>query len=288
MSSIYYVNGSFVPEHEAKLSVLDLGLMRGYGIFDYLRTYQGRPFHLHEHLMRLKYSAMQIGLSLPEPLEKIEEIIFILLKKNQFPESSIKILVTGGTSPDQLIPCEKSSLAIIVYPFKPFPDDYFQKGIKAISTPLSRMIPTCKTIQYTPAILALKEGQKQNAQEALYLNAQKEILEGTTCNFFAFKKNTLITPYSDEILVGITREVVLALAKDHFPIEIRPINYNEIPSLDEAFLCSSNKEVMPLIQIDACMIKDGKVGPKTKELLTLFRAYSRQEKWPPLSISRYQ
>jgi branched-chain amino acid aminotransferase len=284
---LYYVNGAHVEEEEAKLSVLDLGLVRGYGVFDYLRTYQKRPFHLLEHLHRLRYSATQIGLTLPCPIEEMQSIIENLVEKAPYAECSIKILVTGGISPDQFLPQEKPSLVILVYPCKSFPETFFTDGIPVTTTTLYRCIPMSKTIQYIPAILALKQGKHKNAQEALYLNAKREILEATTSNFFAFKKDTLITCDSDEMLLGITRSVVLKLAEAHFPIEFRALPYEEIPELDEAFISSSNREVMPVTHIDDCVIGNGNPGPNTQKLLQLFRDYTQENAWLPLKISRY-
>ena len=96
----------------------------------------------------------------------------------------------------------------------------------------------------------MQRGKKQNAQEALYINAQDEILEATTSNFFAFKNGTLHTCCSDEVLIGMTWEVVLKLSLPHFPIEKRPLRYEEIGEIEEAFITASNKEVMPVVQID--------------------------------------
>lgn len=284
---LYYINGAHVAEEEAKISVLDLGLVRGYGVFDYLRTYQKHPFHLMEHLERLQYSARQISLQLPCSLQEMHDIVHDLVKKAPYPECSIKILVTGGISPDQLLPQGKSSLVILVYPFTPFPEIWHTQGISATTTSLARCIPSSKTLQYIPAILALQAGRQKNAQEALYLNAQREILEATTSNFFAFKKNTLITCDSEEIVLGITREVVLRLAQPHFPIELRAIPYEEISQLDEAFVSSSNKEIMPVVQIDDVRIGKGEVGPQTRKLMQLFADYTQSKTWPALKTVRH-
>lgn len=285
---MYYIDGQYVKEEEAKISILDLGILRGFSVFDYLRTYNGRPFHLQEHLQRLKYSAEHIGLSLPLSLPEIEEIIHTVQKLNQLSEASIKIVLTGGISQDQFTPNPRSNLIVFAYPLSPYPSHHFLEGIKVITTKLSRSLPTSKTTQYTPAIVALQRGKGQNAQEALYLNAQEEILEATTSNFFAFKNGVLHTCCSDEVLIGITREVLLRLATPHFEISTQPIHYGEISTIDEAFITASNKEVMPVIQIDSQPIGNGKVGPKTKQLMDLFRLYTQSGDWPPLEIPRYQ
>jgi branched-chain amino acid aminotransferase len=284
---MYYMNGQYVREEEAKISILDLGILRGLGVFDYLRTYKGRPFHLWDHLLRLKYSAEHVGLTLPHSLSEIEEIVHQVQKLNHLPEASIKILVTGGVSPDQFTPLPYSNLIIFAYPLTAYPSSYFTDGIKVISTRLNRSLPTSKTTQYTPAIVAMQQGKTQNAQEVLYINGKDEILEATTSNFFAFKKGTLYTCCSQEVLFGITREVVIQLITPHYPLETRALHYLEIAEIDEAFITASNKEVMPVVQIDSVQIGNGKVGPKTKQIMGLFRSYTQNEQWPHLNISRY-
>ena len=277
-----YLNGSYVSEAEGKLPITDLGLLRGYGIFDYLRTYKGIPFHLWDHLLRLKYSAEQIGLELSHSLEEIETIILTLLKKNHYPESSIKILFTGGVSTDQLMPDGKATLAILVYPFTPFPQECYARGLRTITTPLSRSISYAKTTHYIPAIIALHQARQADVQDALYLNPQREILEATTSNFFAFKEGTLLTSDSPDIMHGITREVILKLSP--FPVEIRPIAYTELLSLEEIFLSSSNLEIMPVSEIDGIRFK---LGPQTRKLMDSFRNYTMGSHWDLLKIQRY-
>ncbi|HSX13302.1 MAG TPA: aminotransferase class IV [Chlamydiales bacterium] len=283
-----YLNGSFVTEDQARIHAGDLGLARGYAVFDYLRTYQGRPFYLKEHLLRLSYSAKEIDLSLPKTLDEIQEIIEFLLEKNSPGEFGIKIIITGGISPDQLLPAGSSSLIVLVYPFKPYPIELYTNGIKAVTTHLTRSMPKSKTLQYIPAIIALQKGRLENAMEALFLNSKKEILEATTSNFFAFKNGCLVTVDSEEILFGITREVVLNVARPHFDIRTVAVQYDEIGTLDEAFITSSNREILPVICIDKQMIGDGKVGPKTRFLMDQFREYTVKADWPSLNIERYQ
>ncbi len=285
---MYYVNGQYVKEEEAKISVLDLAILRGFGVFDYLRTYGGRPFHLWDHLLRLRYSAEHIGLTLPNSLPEIEQIVHNVQKLNHLEEASIKIVLTGGVSPDQFMPQPKNNLIVFAYPLTSYPHHFFTDGIKVITTRLSRSLPTSKTTQYTPAIVALQRGKAQNAMEALYLNAQNEILEATTSNFFGFKNGTLYTCCSDEVLIGITREVVRSLAAAYFPIETRALCYDEIVDLEEAFITASNKEVMPVSQIDSIKIGNGQVGPKTRLIMEIFRSYTQRQDWPSLNIPRYR
>lgn len=286
--TMYYLGGHYVPQEEAKISILDLAILRGFGVFDYLRTYNGRPFHLRDHLERLNYSTKHVGLTLPHSLNTIEEIIDRVLNLNALPEASLKILVTGGISPDQFTPTSENNLIVFAYPLTPPPQNYYLEGIRTVTTRLARSMPTSKTTQYAPAIVALQQGKAQEAKEALYVNVQNEILEGTTSNFFAFKGDTLYTCFSEDVLIGITREVVLKLAAPHFKIEARALHTSEIPTLDEAFVTASNKEVMPVTYIDSIPIGNGRVGPRTNYIMQLFNAYTQSSCWTDLNIPRYR
>lgn len=283
---VYYINGNYVPESEAKLSVFDLSILRGFGVFDYLRTYKKCPFHLWDHLERLNYSAKNLGLKIPCSLTEIAKIIDSLIALNQLQEASIKVIVTGGISTDQFTP-QKASLIVLAYPLIKYPNIFYEKGISTITTSLTRHFPTLKTTQYTPAIVTLKTYTNHKAEEAIYLNQKQKLLEGTTSNFFCFKKNTLYSCNSNKILFGITRAIVLKLASSKFPIKLVPITYQELSIVDEAFVTASNKEIMPVVQIDHHRIGTGEVGPRTKELIQAFREYTEQPKWEPLAISRH-
>lgn len=270
---IFYVNGKFVSEEEARVSILDLGFIRGYGVFDFLRTYNGKPFKLDEHLKRLQNSAKQIGLKCP-PIGQIKQITIKTLAKNNLPEANIKILLTGGVSLDQITPADKPTLAVIITPAINYPVAYYEKGVKVVTVPFGRSYPLAKTINYIPAILALKIAKKKKAIEALYTNKRGEVLEGTTSSFFVFKNKILITP-QDEILKGITRQVVIDLAKKEFKTVFRPIKVQELKEIDEAFITASNKEVMPVVKIDNLTVGNGKVGENTKKIMELFHDFSR-------------
>lgn len=282
-----FINGTYATQENALVSILDLGLLRGYGVFDYLRTYENRPFHLQDHLERLHYSASQVGMDLPYSFSSIEQIIQELLQKSPHQEHSIKLVVTGGLSEDQLFPSTTSSFFAFAYPLQRPASTAFTQGVRVLTTRHKRSFPHCKTTQYLGAIVALQEGKKHNASEVLYLNDNNEVQEATTSNFFAFREGTLLTPPEEGILLGITREVVLRLCAPHFPTIVRPIMQRDLPFLDEAFLTASNKEIMPISHIDGLPIGKGTVGPLTQKVMHLFAEYTKQATWSPLRIARY-
>ncbi len=271
---IYYLNGQYLALDQACLPVNDLGIVRGYGVFDFLRTYKGVPFKLREHVQRLQNSAKLIGLSLPWSTEEIEAIAQDTLSKNNLPEANIRIVVTGGSSTDFITPLGQPSLMVMVTPVSEYPSEYYRQGIKVITVQIERSIPTAKSLNYISAIGALQQAKLINAVEALYINQQGHVLEGTTTNFFVFRGSQLITP-KENVLNGITRNVVLELAENRFEIVEQPIYLSELSSCDEAFITATNKEIMPVVQVDELPISKGKSGENTQLLMHLFQKYTR-------------
>jgi branched-chain amino acid aminotransferase len=271
---ICYLNGKYVPLDQACLPLTDLGILRGYGVFDFLRTYNGVPFRLREHVQRLQKSAKLIGLSLPWSTEDIEAIAQDTLGRNHFPEADIRIVVTGGSSTDFITPLGEPSLMVMVTPVSQYPREYHEQGIKVITVQTERFLPTVKSLNYISAISARQQARQNNAVEALYVNQQGHVLEGTTTNLFVFRGSQLITP-KENILNGITRATVLELAKNRFEIVEQPIYYSDLNNCDEAFITSSTKEIMPVVQIDELAISNGKPGENTQLLMHLFHEYTR-------------
>ncbi len=267
-----YIDGSFAQGEAARISPQDLGFLRGYGVFEYLRTYQQRPFLLNEHLLRLGNSAKSIGLVLPHPLSEIEAIIQKLLPKEG--EATFRIVLTGGVSQDGMAPTGTNALYIFPKALVPPPAHLYQ-GIHAITTEARRFLPEVKTLNYLPALIALEQARAKGAQEAIYRNARGHLLEATASNLLVFQGDHLIAPGGSEVLCGITRNLVLKLAAKRFSIEERPLDESEIPSLTEAFLTSSIKEIVPLISIDGKMIGDGTVGERTRWLREQYADYTR-------------
>lgn len=270
----HYVNGVFTSENDACISIFDSGLLRGHGVFDYAEVYEGRPFHLMDHLLRLKWSCEQIELSLPTPLHEIADLVKTLIEKNEIINGGIRFIITGGNvSQDLLLPGEKANLMILCHPFVPLPDWYHSKGVRTVTTNMLRLMPSVKMLSYMPAIFAMKKAKERNFDDALYLNSKQEILEGTTCNAFFFKEGTWITSDSDELIKGITRSILIDLIKKDYPLEYRSVHLSEVESCEEAFLCSSVKDAVPLVQIDDYIIGSGMPGQHTARIRDAFREY---------------
>jgi branched-chain amino acid aminotransferase len=277
MEYIYYLNEKYVAADQACLPINDLGIVRGYGVFDFLRTYNKVPFKLREHVQRLQKSAELIGLDLPSSTLEIEAIAQETFNRNHLPDANIRIIATGGIATDFITPSGEPSLIVIVTPVTEYPEAYYKQGVKVITVQTQRFIPKAKSLNYISAIMALQKAKQVNAIEALYVN-EHHVLEGTTTNLFIFRDNKLITPKAD-ILHGITREVVLELAKNKFEIVEQPIYYSDLNSCDEAFITATNKEIMPVTQIDEIQISNGKPGENTQHLMHLFHDYTRFGNW---------
>lgn len=271
---IYYIDGEFVAAEDAKIPADDLSVLRGYGAFDFLRTYNGVPFELEAHIIRLFRSAELLMLDMSWTPQEITDIVNETLSRNDYPESNIRIVVTGGTSPSRITPAGKPRLIVMIDPATILPDSDYANGVKLITFNHNRYLPGAKSINYIPAIIALKQAHAQNAIDALFTDDGGYVLEGTTNNLFIVSGGKLITTPNDGILPGITRGVLLKLARDVYEVEERPLLAQELYDADEAFLTSSVKEVLPIRQVDDHIIGDGTPGEHTKKLMTLFAEYA--------------
>jgi len=271
---IYYIDGEFVAEDKAVISAKDLAVLRGFGVFDFLITYNKRPFYLKEHVQRLENSAEKIGLTLNHTNEAICGIVEKTVRRNtQHEESNIRIVYTGGVSSDGVTPEGNGKLMVMVTPKLELPDWWYTKGAKIITLDIERFIPGAKSTNYLTAVWALQQAHHQEAIESIYVDRNNRMLEGTTTNFYFFKDNKLITTQSD-ILPGITRGVVMELVKGHFDVEFRDIDKDEIGSMEEVFISASNKEIVPIIRINDTAVGDGKPGANTRKVMQLFKDYT--------------
>lgn len=269
---IYYIDGDYVEAQAARLPVDDLSVLRGFGVFDFLRTYGGRPFHLEDHLARLKRSAELIGLEVGRPLAEIAAIVHETLRRNGHAEANIRIVLTGGSSPDCFLPAGRPRLLVMVTPLAPPPAAWYRDGVGIVTIPYSRYLPGAKSINYIPAIHAMQDARRKGAVEALYVKPDGRVTECTTSNLFAVIDGRLLTPETD-LLPGITRQVLLGLDLP-LPAQITDLSLEALHSAEEVFLTASNKEVVPVVRIDQRPVADGRPGKRTREAMDRFRDYT--------------
>ncbi|HEX5131925.1 MAG TPA: aminotransferase class IV [Candidatus Krumholzibacteria bacterium] len=266
-----FKNGDIIPCEQAVVHVSDLGLLRSYAAFDYLRTYGGRPFHLAQHLQRFRNSAAGLGLSIAYSDAEITAIIGELLEKSGLPEAAFRLVITGGNSPDSMT-IVQPNFFITTEKLPHYGPEYFEKGVKLITNEYLRDVPELKSTGYLNAIKLAPLVRQHGAHDMLYCH-DGQVLELTRNNMFFFMGGTLVTP-RDNILPGVTRGVVLDLCRGVFPIEERAVGVDEIARASEAFLTGTTKGVMPVVQIDDTIIGDGTVGPNTRRLMDLFRTHT--------------
>ena len=271
LNSFCLLNGKLQKEKDAKISVNDIGLHRSYGVFEVLRTYNGKAFLLKEHLDRLYNSAKEINLKIPYNKTQISEYINTLLAKNSHKESLIKILITGGESDDGMTPKNKPTFLILTKNLHGSKKKIYEKGVKLITYEHERFIPTAKTLHYVQLLKSLKRLKNEKAFTLLY-TSNGHILEGATCNIFFFNGRNLITPKTD-VLNGITRDLVTKLASKYFVIQHKEVKLETIRSCKEAFLTLTTKGIVPVVKINKQMIGKGIPGSNTKLVMELFNEY---------------
>lgn len=265
-------NGEIIPYVDAVVHVSDLGLLRSYAAFDYLRTYNGRPFHLRDHLRRFRSSAEGLMLPLKYTDDEIGRVVVDLLARSGLPEAGVRLVITGGDSPDSMTVVEPNFF-ILIERLPEYPPEYREEGVKLITNDYLRDVPAVKSTGYLNAIKLLPLVEQHGAHDMLYCH-EGQVLELTRNNFFLFRGNTLVTP-KENILLGITRMVLLELCRGVFPIEERAVPVGELDETGEAFLCGTTKGVIPVVRVDDRVIGDGKPGPNTRRVMDLFAEYTR-------------
>lgn len=269
-----YLNKKIVPLNKARINPNDIGLLRGYAVFDFLRTYNGKLFLLKNHFNRLRKSANELNLKIPRSESNVKKIIKTLLKKNKMPEAGVRIILTGGNMKNDMNPGNAPTMLILTEKLKKLPKNVYSTGAKLITFEYQRDVPLAKTTDYLMAIKLQPLRRQNEAIEILYTK-NGLILECTTGNFFIFKNKTLITP-KNNVLIGTTRNLVIKLAKKaKFSVEERNLPLNEIKSANETFITATTKEIVPIIQINGQKIGNGKIGKNTRILMELFQEYTQ-------------
>jgi branched-chain amino acid aminotransferase len=274
------VNGTVTRAEEARVSVLDNGFTFGDAVYETLRTYSGRPFRLGDHLRRLRASAGRLGIAVPVADDELRRRLDELLARAGNPESYIRLIVTRGEGDisynfDRV---KGPTVVMAVKPFPVYPETHYRDGVDVIVSTIRRnhrqaLDPAIKSCNLLNNILAVRESQARGAAEAILLNLDGQVAEGASTNVFAVRAGTLRTPpLTAGILAGITRDVVLDLARRlGIPTGDEPLAPADLRGADEAFLTSTTRELVPVRTIDGQPVGSGRPGPVTQRLLAAFR-----------------
>jgi len=277
---VVILNGIPTSPETASISVYDRGFLYGDSVFETIRTYGAKPFALDEHLARLERSAERVFIPLPVPRATIAAEVEQGLALSQHSESFVRVMVTRGTGPLGLDPdlAEKPSRVVLVEPFVPPSPEAYQRGIDAILVRAAR--PTdatpaagAKVANYLTSLLAIREARRRGAVEALIVDANGLVLEGTTSNVFFVKGGALVTPPEEAgILAGITRAHVLRAAdRLGIGVALRQVVESELFDADEIFISSTLREVLPVVRLDGKTIGAGIPGAVTRRIHQEFR-----------------
>ncbi|MBM4121506.1 MAG: branched-chain amino acid aminotransferase [Nitrospira sp.] len=276
-----FLNDRFVDQKEAVVSVFDHGFLYGDGVYETLRSYGGRFFMLQPHLARLQRSARLIGLELPIPLDEWPPLLHEALDRNELQDAHLRITISRGEGELGLDPalCRRPTLVIMARPLARYPDRLFEEGVSLAivavrRNPVSALSPRIKSLNFLNNILAKQEAARAGAFDALMLNAEGLLTESTTSNLFFAREGRLYTPSIDcGILDGITREVVLTLAREAgIQTEEGRYSIEALARAEEAFLTNTSMEIMPVCSIDRQPVGSGRPGPLTRQLRDLFKA----------------
>lgn len=259
----------------AEVSIFDIGLLRGFGIYEAMTTHNKKPFMLEDHLERFRRSATFAGLKVPVTDEEIKEAIADLINRNGYDETNIKFILTGGTAQGGIeYDPDFPTFYILAEEFSALPENFITAGASVITAEHLRQFPQYKTTNYINAVMLQKKRKEADALEILY-HWNGKVLECATSNFAIIKNGKIITA-KDNILQGITRKVMLDLArKNGIEVEEREYTLEEMLSADETLLTASFKEVVPIVKVDEKLIGNGQVGPISQKLVQWFRDFAK-------------
>ena len=275
LTPIVYINGLFWTIDKANISVLDRGFTHGDGLFETMRVYSGKIFRLEHHLDRLFQSARSIFIELPITKNEIQSAIYAAIKLNGLSDSIVRLTVTRGEL-DSGVNVDYSSpptIVILVKPVKAISKKTYKEGIgiklykkSAIRTQgISNKIKSCN---YLSNIILRENALKENFFEAILLDHNHNVTEGTISNIFIIKNNQLKTPITNEfVLSGIIRQAILDLClENNIPFKEDLITERELYEADELFLTNSGIEILPVRNINHHKLKNRGMRPMTKHI----------------------
>jgi branched-chain amino acid aminotransferase len=285
MTTLVNVDGKLGSEKDRLLSPLDQGFLFGASVYETVRTYGGKTFLLQRHLERLRESAKALDINLDVTDDEIAARVEETLVAAGNPESSIRIVVSAGVGAIDYHAgsASRPTVVVIVRPLPEYPESLYREGARAVIVPMMRatkggLDPRIKSSNLLTNLMALREAQRQKAYEAILLNPDGDVAEGSMSNVFLVAKSVIRTPpLSAGILEGITRELLIEVAREKgFPVEERGFKPEELFRADEAFITASARQIVPIVQVGKNRIGNGKPGPVTRALIAAYKEKVRE------------
>jgi D-alanine transaminase len=272
--NVAFINGTFMPMAEAKVSIEDRGFQFGDGVYEVIRTYNGRPFELEAHLTRLDRSATALDLKQPYSHDDWTRHILEGIRRAAYPESKVYVQITRGVAPRDHAYSDDATPTVVmtVREFHPLDRSIQVAGVEAITTEDIRW-GRCdiKSVNLLANVLARQQVKQAQVFEAILVN-EGLVTEGAVSNVMVVQGGIVVTaPQGSRILSGITRMVVLDLARSEgLPIQERFVSQADIYEADEVFLTGTTVEVLAVIRVDGKVIGDGRPGPIARRLAARF------------------
>jgi D-alanine transaminase len=272
--NVAFINGTFMPMAEAKVSIEDRGFQFGDGVYEVIRTYNGRPFELEAHLTRLDRSATALDLKQPYSHDDWTRHILEGIRRAAYPESKVYVQITRGVAPRDHAYSDDATPTVVmtVREFHPLDRSVQVAGVEAITTEDIRW-GRCdiKSVNLLANVLARQQVKQAQVFEAILVN-EGLVTEGAVSNVMVVQGGIVVTaPQGSRILSGITRMVVLDLARSEgLPIQERFVSQADIYEADEVFLTGTTVEVLAVIRVDGKIIGDGRPGPIARRLAARF------------------
>lgn len=265
-----YLNGRIVPLAEAAISPLDIGLLRGYAVFDLLRTACGRPFMLAEHLRRLRASAGHLGMAVPATDAEIASAIDELLALNSHAEATVRLVLTGGVSPDGMtFDPTTPTFFILTHDLHEPPVSLYEQGGALVMREHRREVPEAKTTNYLTMLRHRDATAEADAMDLLYHDG-KRIFEAASASVYFVRGGRIFAP-AENVLRGTVGSLVLELAGDDYEVVFGEVSLEEALAADEVFLTSTTRGVVPIVRLDDELVDDGTPGAVTLELMARWR-----------------
>jgi branched-chain amino acid aminotransferase len=283
VGEIFYLNGKLVPSEEAKISVLDYGFLFGYGLYETVRAYEGKPFRLDNHLARLGFSGDRLGIIIHVGL--IRTAVNDVIKANNFPQTRIRICVSigeGTLSPD-LNSCRQPTIGVLASDYTPPHIEKYKNGYQVVLSSLRRNslspVTYLKSANTIENMMARQDARETGADEAFFQNEKGYLTEAAGSNLFLVKNGVLKTPrYESGILPGVTRVVVFELAAQ-MGIKVKELNLRlaDLLEADEVFITNSLIEIVPVTMFEGTPAGKGKVGLLTHKLMKAYKEMVKKE-----------
>ena len=258
-----YFDGALIEEERASISIHNIGLQRGFGVFDLFRVRNGKPSFMEDHLDRFDRSQKVLGLNQLILKDEIRDAVQGLLEWNGLKDSTFKLMLLGDGNESE------NELKPLFYIINTDISHYtLPKSAAVIMHEYQRELPEIKSVNYMTSNILHQRKMKKGAIDVVYYSNRK-MTEASRSNLFVVRNGVLLTPFNN-ILAGVTRKQILKFGDEVLPTEEGNISVDQFLSSDEIFITSTLKEIMPIVEVDGQKIGDGKIGPWTKKIQERF------------------